>query len=731
VTDATTTPEGSPRSFAFQAKLLDGVDTGRDVCRMHPEALQLLGVRAWEPVELKGKGRAAALAGHLDWGAPRNLCVIDSLIAQNVGVADGERIVVTPVRPTPARAVWLEPLGTSAVPAELLRVALLGKAVVAGERETLLPQDYTRAFSQQSADGLKQLRDAMGPQWQTMRVTVIATDPEAVVTIVPSTRLHWSGDVAVPVPGRAGRVAADSTLRLGDLGGLDTQIAELRELMELKFRHTELLGELGVSGPQGVMLQGPVGCGKSSMTYALAADLGVSMSRLSGLEQSHQDARTQLAAISAAFADGQGDRVVLVEDVERLAPIEVDTAGPATTALLQALDRAGASPDIFVVATTAVPEQCDPALFAEGRLDRRIDVPLPSREVRRRILDIHTRSHPLAPDVDLDSIAQKTPGFVGADLERLCRQAGIEAAARLRNQPGEGLVAQVCAADFDAARSHVRPSSLGSARLEVGDTTWADVGDAVETKKALDEAVLWPVRYPDTFSRLGMAPPGGVLLYGPPGCGKTYLVRALAGEAEANLLSVKGAELLSKWVGESEAGIRELFRRARGAAPAIVFLDEIDALAPARGGSMDSGVTDRVVAQLLTELDGIEPLRGVAVIGATNRPDLIDPALLRPGRLERHVFVEPPDADARREILVATCRRMPLAEGIDLGGIAAGAEGFSAADLAALAREAGYSALHRDPQAARITAEDFAAARARIRASVDAAVVDQLRRFSS
>lgn len=688
--------------------------------------MALLGVRVWEPVELRGDGGgvAAALAGHLDWQSQRNLCVIDSLLAENLGVTDGDRVVVGPVASVPATAVTLRALERVELPASALRAALLGKAVVAGERESLLPQDFTQAFSQDAATEMRRLRDSLGPGWRSLRVEVRATEPSGVVTIVPSTRLDWYGEAPVGPP--------SPPVAPGVLVGVDTQRAELRELMELAFGSSTLLSGLGVAPPRGVLLQGPVGSGKASLVRSLAAELGIETAVVSGLDLGQSDAKAAVAAVGDAFAASSRARVVLVEDVDGICPADAENASPVSRALLRALDETPAAPR-FVVATTAVPEACDPALFADSRLERRIDFVLPDRDVRRRILEVHTRSLPLAPDVDLVAIAARTPGFAGADLHRLCRQAGLAAAGRLQASAAAvtGLVAQVCAADFAEALDHVRPSTMGGSHLDTGDVTWADVGDAAELKKALTEAVMWPVRFPDTFARLGLSPPRGVLLYGPPGCGKTFVVRALAGEAEANLLAVKGAELLSKWVGESEAGVRDVFRRARAAAPAIVFLDEIDALAPVRGASTDSGVTDRVVAALLTEIDGIEPMRGVAVVAATNRPDLVDPALLRPGRLERHVFVELPDATARAEILAAACRSMPLGDDVDLASLAGRSEGFSAADLAALCREAGYSALHRDAQVARISAADFESAASRMRPSVQPEVVEQLRAFAT
>jgi transitional endoplasmic reticulum ATPase len=361
-----------------------------------------------------------------------------------------------------------------------------------------------------------------------------------------------------------------------------------------------------------------------------------------------------------------------------------------------------------------------------GTLDHDVAIPLPDKAQRLRLLEHATRAVPLATEVSLDDVAGRTPGFVAADLLALVREMGLRAAARQRDAEAPTVGTE----DVEAALQEVRPTALGGETLDIAELSLDDVGDMVDVKAAISEAVLWPLQYPDTFSRLGIAAPRGLLLYGPPGCGKTFLVKAIAGSGQCNVLSVKGAELLNKWVGESERAVRELFRRAREAAPTLVFLDEVDALAPTRGQSTDGGTTDRVVASLLTELDGVESLRNVIVVGSTNRPDLIDPALLRPGRLERLVFVPPPDAEARTQILKAASKAVPLDKAVDLRALGQQTEGFSAADCAALIREAGLTAMRESMSAATVTGVHLDQALTVVRPSLDPDQVAALQDFA-
>jgi transitional endoplasmic reticulum ATPase len=424
----------------------------------------------------------------------------------------------------------------------------------------------------------------------------------------------------------------------------------------------------------------------------------------------------------ATVRDGGG--VLLITDVDALLP---SAAEPVATLILTELRTAVATPGVAFIATSAVPDGVDARLRAPDLCDRELGLSLPDGATRKALLEVLLRGVP-ATDLNLDEIGQRTPGFVVADLAAVVREAALRAAARAS---ADGRPPALTQDDLTGALSVIRPLSRSATEeIAVGSVTLDDVGDMVETKQALTEAVLWPLQHPDTFERLGVEPPRGVLLYGPPGCGKTFVVRALASSGRLSVHSVKGAELMDKWVGASEKAVRELFRRARDSAPSLVFLDEIDALAPRRGQSSDSGVTDRVVAALLTELEGINPLRDVVVLGATNRPDLIDPALLRPGRLEKLVFVEPPDADARRDILRTSGKSIPLSADVNLDELADRLDGYSAADCVALLREAALTAMRRSIDAADVTAADVEKARAAVRPSLDPAQVDSLRAFS-
>jgi transitional endoplasmic reticulum ATPase len=710
------------------------LDARRGIVRLHPEVLTALGLHAGDPVRLTGRRTSAGIAARAEPTASRALLYADDLILGNLGVRDGGQVHVAPAPVVAGRSVTLAGPADieAALSPEMLRLALLGKVVTVEDNVSLLPQDV---LPTPDVRGLveaarRSLANTVGYAWTSTLLTVVAAEPPDAAVVTMDTIVGWRGGQVTHAPGEP---SAPSTVEpvaatpsVDDLPGLRAQAHELTELLDLGFHHREVLSRLGTTVSLGVLITGPAGSGKSTLVRAVAAAVGAHVVAVWAPELAAlttNDAAARLREASAAVRR-EPPGVLLVADVDALAPRE--QPGPLGTAfgqLIGELLRAGSA----VVCTTSRPESVDPSLRAPDLLALQIAVPLPDAALRREQLTVLTRGMPLADDVRLDDVAARTPGFVAADLGALAREAGVRAALRQKVEADSPTVSM---ADFEAALEVVRPTSMAESTLEIADVTLDDVGDMVEVKQVLTEAVLWPLTYPDTFARLGVQPPHGVLLYGPPGCGKTYLVKAIAGTGRANVLAVKGAELLSKWVGESERAVRELFRRAREAAPTLVFLDEVDALAPIRGQASDGGTTDRVVASLLTELDGVEALRNVVVVGATNRPDLVDPALLRPGRLERLVYVPPPDAEARAEILRAGARNVPLASDVDLAALAAGLDGFSAADCAALVREAALVAMRESFDAASVTAEHVAAARKRVRPSLQPTQVAWLEAYA-
>ncbi|MET0424652.1 MAG: AAA family ATPase [Actinoplanes sp.] len=703
------------------------LDARRGIVRLHPEVMAALAINPGDPVRLVGSRTTAGIAARAEADASRALLYADDLTLGNLGMRDGGQVTVTPLPAVAAHRVTLTgpPEIVAVVSPEMLRLALLGKVVSTGDDVSLLPQDVLPAAGNRSLveAARRSLANRVGYGWTSTLLTVGAVDAEAALvtmdTVVGWTDGYHSTPVAATPAARPQAPAATDPEvpppSLDDLPGLRTQAQELQELLDLGFHHGEVLARLGTQVSLGVLLTGPSGSGKSALVRAVAAQVGARVLPAWAPELAtltNDAGATRLRGLARDARSGDGPAVLLFSDVEALAPR--DDPGPLATVFRQVLAetvRAG----VAVVCTTSRPESVDPSLRAPDLLAVQLAVPMPDAAMRREQLSVLTRGMPLAEDVRLDEVASRTPGFVAADLGALAREAGVRAALRQK----EAESPTVAMDDFEAALDVVRPTSMAESTLEVAAVTLDDVGDMVEVKQTLTESVLWPLTYPDTFARLGVSPPRGVLLYGPPGCGKTFLVKAIAGTGKANVLSVKGAELLSKWVGDSERAVRELFRRAREAAPTLVFLDEVDALAPTRGQATDGGTTDRVVAALLTELDGVEDLRNVVVIGATNRPDLIDPALLRPGRLERLVYVPPPDGEARTAILKAAAKTVPLDESVDLAELGLELEGFSAADCAALIREAALAAMRDSLEATTVTAANVTAARKRVRASLD------------
>ncbi|QQG95765.1 AAA family ATPase [Mycobacteroides chelonae] len=711
------------------------VDSRRGVVRLHPEAIAALGIREWDAISLTGSRTTAAVVGVAPRSVPAGTALLDDVTLSNAGLREDASVIVSPVTVYGARSVSVSgsSLATQSVSSATLRLALLGKVMTVGDTVSLLPRDLGPGTS--TSEATTTLARSVGITWTSELLTVTAVDPAGPVSVQPNSLVSWQGTNPLSPNARQTALPAEAVaavapspeppaaISVEDLKGSRAQATRLTEWLKLALDEPALLKTLGAQPNLGVLISGPAGVGKTTLARAVCAPR--TLVELDGPEVGATTAEGRLTAIREAVSRiRQSGGVLLISDIDALLPA---TAEPVATLILAELRSAVATSGVAFIATTAHPDAIDVRLRAPELCDRELGLSLPDAATRKSLLEVLLTKVP-AQDLQLDEIAARTPGFVVADLAALVREAALRAAARASEKASAPALTQE---DLVGALSVIRPLSRSSTEeVAVGSITLDDVGDMVATKQALTEAVLWPLQHPDTFERLGVDPPRGVLLYGPPGCGKTFVVRALASSGRLSVHAVKGAELMDKWVGASEQAVRELFRRARDSAPSLVFLDEVDALAPRRGQSFDSGVTDRVVAALLTELDGVEPLRDVVVLGATNRPELIDPALLRPGRMERLVFVEPPDAQARKDILKTAARAVPLDADVDLDALAAGLDGFSAADCAALLREAAMAAMRRSIDAADVTVADIETARATVRPSLDPVQVASLRAFA-
>lgn len=756
----------------------------RGIVRVHSEVLAALGLREWDAVSITGARVTAAVVAEAGPDTPTGTALLDDITFSNAGVRENAPVVLAPCEVHGAARVTVSgsALATASVDEPTLRRALLGKVLSVGDAVSLLPRDLGPELA--AGDATRALAVSVGITWTNELLTVSATDPAGPVSVQTNTAVLWADANGHGVTPRARRQAVTSSPSLpptaamgfaaaepsgstsgqslsasarpaeapgvttsaspavavrpvSTLVGVDTQVAKLTEWLSITLDEPEVLRRLGATPRLGVLVTGPAGGGKATLVRSVCADRPLTV--IDGPTVGALEAGARLGAVSSAVTGlRRTGGVLLITDVDALMPAPRESAAPepVSALILDELRSGIADGAIALIATTAEAVRLDSRLRDPALCDRELIIGLPDAATRARLLSAILTDVPADGHLDLDVIASRTPGFVAGDLAALAREAALRAAARLTRRtdddstgerPSPGLRTD----DLLGALEVIRPvSRMDSPEVALGSITLDEVGDMVETKQALTEAVLWPLQHPDTFTRLGVDPPRGVLLFGPPGCGKTFVVRALAASGQLSVHTVKGAELMDKWVGSSEKAVRDLFDRARESAPSLIFLDEVDALAPRRGQSSDSGVADRVVASLLTELDGVEPLQDVVVLGATNRPDLIDPALLRPGRLERLVFVPPPDADARADILRTASRNVPLADDVDLSELAADLDGYSAADCSALLREAALSAMRRDIDAATVGPDDIAEARRRVRPSLDAAQVENLRAYA-
>ncbi|WP_420456076.1 CDC48 family AAA ATPase [Rubrivirga sp.] len=724
-------------------------DVGKGVARMSQDALAELGLAPGAIVELRGPKRATAAIALPPYSADAGLGIVrlDGLLRANAGVSMGDHVEVAPARVQPASKVTLAPaqpgVRLQGRGQALLRT-LLGRPLVSGDTVStsvyrsqpgpqdgipgLPPEVAQRLFGQQRAFGL-----------QEIRLIVTGTSPRGIVQVTEQTEIELLPEYQEPKSGES-----PVGITYDDIGGLGDTVDQVREMIELPLKHPELFARLGIDPPKGVLLYGPPGTGKTLLARAVANETNAHFSVINGPEimgRYYGESEGRLREVFEEAAQN-APAIIFIDEIDSIAPAR-DEGGEAerrvVAQLLTLLDGLEGRGNVVVIGATNRPDAIDEALRRPGRFDREIVIGVPDTQGRRDILNIHTRGMPLAEGVDLEELARTTYGFVGADLGALAREAAISALRRVLPDmdleqdeiPAEVLDELVVRdGDFADALRRVQPSALREIQIQVPTVRWDDIGGLTETKEQLREGIELPLKHPQAFERLGIRQARGFLLFGPPGNGKTLLAKAVAREAEANFIATKSSDLLSKWVGESEKQVSKLFKRARQVSPTVVFIDEIDALAPSRGGSFgDSNVTERVVNTLLAEMDGLEELQGVVVIGATNRPTLLDPALLRPGRFDEIVYVPVPDAEGRRRILEIQTASMPLADDVDLEALADQTERFSGADLENLVRKAGLLALRSDLDAATVTADDFARARQDTRPSVTAEVEKEYERM--
>ncbi len=706
----------------------DQRDVGKGIARVSDEYMKKMGVRPLDVIEITGDRKTAALVVSA-YSADQGLDIIrmDGLIRSNAGSSIGQYVEVKKAEWSEAKHVTLAPVTKGMqifAPSEVLTKVFQGRPVCKGDiisttsvrrppsdtfgRETMFEEIF-RGFLGAQAFGLGEIK-----------LRVVSTNPSGLVKITDATEIELLPQAVEiserPVP----------SVCYEDVGGLKNAITKVREMIELPLKHPELFDRLGIDPPKGILLYGPPGTGKTMLAKAVANESDAYFISVNGPEIMSKYYGESEKALRDIFeeAEKNAPAIIFLDELDSIAPKRGEVTGEVerrvVAQLLSLMDGLKERKNVLVIGSTNRPEALDVALRRPGRFDREIELGVPDFEGRKEIFQIHTRGMPLADDVNIEEFAELTYGFVGADIAAVCREAAMNALRRILPEidldeptiPKEILDRLVVQRiDFEAALREIQPSALREIMVEVPKVTWDDIGGLEDVKQLLIEAVEWPLRYASNFKRLGINAPKGILLYGPPGTGKTMLAKAVANESDANFITAKGSALLSKWYGESEKRVAEIFRKARQVAPAVIFLDELDALVPIRGGALgEPHVTERIVNQLLSEMDGLEELHGVVVIGATNRPDIIDPALLRPGRFDELILVPVPDKLSRKKIFQVHTKNMPLAPDVDIDTLVDMTEHYTGADIAAICRKAGRLALRENMSSENVQQKHFLSA---------------------
>ena len=694
-------------------------EAGYGRARMDGGSRRALGVELGDTVEIAGKRSVVAKVFKCDpEDEGRGMLFIDGLTRTNAGVSVDENVTVRRCTPQPAEQITLAPnipdgkriKFESGIENVFLK-GLMNRPLVA-DTDIIVPN--------------------IALMGNRSTFTVVSTTPKGAVIVNEKTRIVVKD---TPKKQQTAKVQRGHQITYDDVGGLDEELRRIREMIELPLKHPELFERLGIGAPKGVLLYGPPGTGKTLMAEAVANESGAALFSVRGPEiigQYYGQSEERLREIFKEAAEN-APSIVFLDEIDSIAPNRNDVYGEVerrvVAQLLTLMDGLDDRGNVIVIGATNREDSIDPALRRPGRFDREIEIGIPGRKSRADILSVHLRDMPLTPDVTPEKLAALTQGFVGADLAALCREAAMNCLSSRMNEldldkavPAEILESmKVSMDDFTAALGDVEPSGMREVLVEIPKVSWEDVGGLDDVRKRIEE-VFVPEEGNGAYDRLGIEPGKGILLYGPPGTGKTLIAKALANESGTNFISVNGPEMASKWMGESERAIRQIFKRAKQMAPCIIFFDELDSIAPVRGMG-DGSAWERVVAQMLTSMDGVEGLRNVTVMGATNRPDMVDPALLRPGRFDRLILVGKPDADSRLGILKVHTRRMPLGD-VDLAAIAAMTDGYVGADLAAVCREAGLAAYREDPDADRVLMRHFESALKAVGPSVTQDMMD-------